>query len=127
MDSGEKDFVHVFVSVFSPAFLVELRRLSRGTASEQCKWSENSAWYQDASRRAVILVCNPDNGNGDILETDAGFVWVEVAGLRLYSCYFSPNDPFEGFETQIVLLEESLSEARWRTLIAGDSNNMSPE
>ena len=27
--------------------------------SEQHKWSENSAWYQDASRRAGILVCSP--------------------------------------------------------------------
>ena len=28
--------------------------------SEQHKWSENSAWYQDASRRAGILVLSPD-------------------------------------------------------------------
>ena len=42
--------------------------------SEQYKWSENSAWYQDASMRAGILVCNPDLGVGDFLETDAGFV-----------------------------------------------------
>ena len=41
--------------------------------SEQYKWSENSAWYKDASRRAGILVCNPDFGIGDFLETDAGF------------------------------------------------------
>ena len=43
--------------------------------------------------------------------SDAWFVWVEVAGVRVYSCYFSPNDPFEVFETQILLLEKSLSEA----------------
>ena len=68
------------------------------------KWSENSAWYQDASRRAGILVCNPDLGVGDFLETDAGFVWVKVAGVRVYSCYFSPGDPFDVLETQIPLL-----------------------
>ena len=67
--------------------------------SEQYKWSDNSAWYQDASRRAGILVCNPDLGVGDFLETDAGFVWVEVADVRVYSCYFSPGDPFDVFET----------------------------
>ena len=37
----------------------------------------------------------PDLGVGDFLETDAGFVWVEVAGVRVYSCYFSPGDPFD--------------------------------
>ena len=77
--------------------------------SEQHKWSENSACYLDASRRAGILVCSPDLSIGDFLETDAGFVWVEVAVVRVYSCYFSPNDPFEIFETQILLLGESQS------------------
>ena len=55
------------------------------------------------------------------------FVWVEVAGARVYSCYCSPNDPFEIFETQILLLEESLKEASGQFLIAGDFNSKSPE
>ena len=95
--------------------------------SEQHKWSENSAWYQDASRRAGILILSLDLSIGDFLETDAGFVWVEVAGVRVYSCYFCPNNPFEIFETQILLLEESLREASGRSLIAGDFNSKSPE
>ena len=45
----------------------------------------------------------------------------------MYSCYFSPNDPFEVFENQILLLEESLSEAVGRTLIEGDFNIKKPE
>ena len=72
----------------------------------------------------------PRKGNlsiADFLVTDAGFVWVEVAGVRLYSCYFFPNDPFEIFEIQILLLEESLKEASGRSLIAGDFNSKSPE
>ena len=79
------------------------------------------------NRRAGILVCSPDLSIGDFLETDAGFVWVEVAGVRVYSCYFSPNDPFEILETQILLLEESLREASGRSLIAGDFNSKSQE
>ena len=59
--------------------------------------------------------------------TNAGFVWVEVAGVRVYSCYFSPNDPIEIFETQILVLEESLREASGRSLVAGDFNSKSPE
>ena len=47
--------------------------------------------------------------------------------MRVYSCYFSPNDSFEVFEIQILLLEESLSEAVGRTLIGGDINRKSPE
>ena len=94
--------------------------------SEQHKQSENFACYQDASRRAGILVCSSDLSIGDFLKTDTGFVWVEVAGARVYCCYFTPNDAFEIFETQIVLLEESLREASGRFLIAGDFNSKSP-
>ena len=47
--------------------------------------------------------------------------------MRVHSCYFSPNDPFEIFETQILLLEESLREASGQSLIAGDFNSKSPE
>ena len=62
----------------------------------------------------------------DILGSDAGFVGVEVVIERLYSCYFSPNEPFKVFETEILLLEESLSEAVGQTLIGGDFNSKSP-
>ena len=96
------------------------RRVDVLLISEQHKWSENSAWYQDASKRAGILVFSPDLSIGDFLVTDAGFVSSEVAGVRVYSCYFPPNDPFEIFETQILLVEESLREASGRSLIAGD-------
>ena len=45
----------------------------------------------------------------------------------MYSCYFSPGDPFEVFEAQILLLDENLSEAVGRSLIGGDFNSKSPE
>ena len=61
------------------------------------------------------------------METDAGFFWVEMAGVRVHSCYFTANDLFEIFETQILLLKESLTEASGHSLIAGDFNSKSPE
>ena len=51
--------------------------------SEQYKRSENSSWFQDASRRGGILV-SPNLSAGDFLESDAGFVWVEMAGVRVF-------------------------------------------
>ena len=43
------------------------RRADVFLISEQHKWSENSALYQDASRRAGIRVCSPDLSIGDSL------------------------------------------------------------
>ena len=56
-------------------------------------------------------MCNRVYGIEDFLDIDAGFAWVEVAMVHVYSCYFSPNDPFEVCEIEILLLEESLSKA----------------
>ena len=80
-----------------------------------------------AQRRVGILVCSPDLNIGDFLETKLGFIWVKVARVLVNSCYISPKDPFEIFETQILLFEESLREASGRSLIAGDLNSKSPE
>ena len=85
--------------------------------SEQYKWSENSSWFQDASIRAGILVCSPDLSVGDFLGSEAGFIWVVVTGVRVYSCYFSPNDPVEVFVAQDLHLEEGLSQAVGRSLM----------
>ena len=41
--------------------------------------------------------------------------------------YLTPYDPFEVFETQILLLGKSLSEAVCRSLIGGDFNSKSTE
>ena len=40
------------------------------------------------------------------------FVWMEVAGVRVYSFYFSPDDPFEVFETQIRAYSANVSSYR---------------
>ncbi|XP_043469805.1 uncharacterized protein LOC122503366 [Leptopilina heterotoma] len=95
--------------------------------SEQCRKPEFSVWFQDASGRSGIQVCNPDIVIGDFLETDKGFVWVEVAGVRIYSCYFSPNDPLKKFDAEIRSLEESIRAFDGDVLIAGDFNSKSPE
>ncbi|XP_051159331.1 uncharacterized protein LOC127280415 [Leptopilina boulardi] len=95
--------------------------------SEQYKKPGFSVWFEDASRRSGIQVCNPDITIGDFLETDKGFVWVEVAGVRIYSCYFSPNDPFKKFVAEVQALEESVRAFGGDVLIAGDFNSKSPE
>ena len=45
----------------------------------------------------------------------------------MYSYYFFPNDTFEVFETQILLLEENFRNASWWSLKGGDFNSKSPE
>ncbi|XP_043481309.1 uncharacterized protein LOC122510602 [Leptopilina heterotoma] len=94
---------------------------------EQYKKPEFSDWFQDASRRSGINIFNPNLTVGNFLETDKGFVWAEVAGVRIDSSYFSLNDPFEKFDSEIRSLKESLRTFGGDVLIAGDFNSKSPE
>ena len=89
---------------------------------------KNACWRCGGASHAAkeCLTCT-DLCIGDLLETAVWFFWVEVAGLRVYRCYFSPSDLFEIFETQILPLEESLRESSGWSLIAGDFNSKSPE
>ncbi|XP_043479874.1 uncharacterized protein LOC122509708 [Leptopilina heterotoma] len=95
--------------------------------SEQYKKQGFSNWFQDSSGRSAIQICNPGITTGSFLGTDKGFVWADVAGIRIYSCYFSPNDPFGKFDTEIRSLEESVRAFDGDVLIAGEFNSKSPE
>lgn len=95
--------------------------------SEQCRKPGSSVWYVDTSGRSGIQLCNPNLTVGEFRETNNGFVWVEVAGVRIYSCYFSPNVHIGDFEANIQALEDSLRACSVDSLIVGDFNAKSPE
>ena len=94
--------------------------------TKECKPPLRFLTYADRGKKDVLF-CSPDFSIRDFLEADTGFVWVEVVGVRVYICIFSPNDPFEIFENQILFLEESLREDSGRSLIAGNFNSKLPE
>ena len=83
--------------------------------NKQYKRLENFDWYQDASQRAGIHVCKRDFGIGDSLETNKGFVWVKMVGVRVFSCYYrshmkrTTHNPFAVFVSEVSALDESLN------------------
>lgn len=95
--------------------------------SEQYRKPELGCWFQDVSGRAAISVLNRELRVKEVGEQASNFVWIDVGGMRIYSCYFSPNDQNEEFARQLDELEESLRMARCELLIAGDFNCKSPE
>ena len=68
--------------------------------SEQHKWSENSAWCQDASRRAGILVFNPGSKEG---RGRLGTALKEVIGATGTVCHLIPR-----IEVEIADIEPSI-------------------
>ena len=94
---------------------------------EQPTISESVVSVQDTTRRAGIIIHNRKITLGDFKTTKFGFAWAEIDNIRIYSCYFSPNDSIEKFKKELNELEISLKTTRKELLIAGDFNGKSPE
>lgn len=56
-----------------------------------------------------------------------GWVWIEIGGCRIYSCYFSPNSPLPEFEEDIRRLEDDVRGAGGPIIVAGDFNASAAE
>ena len=93
---------------------------------EQHKWSKNSAWYQDASRRAGILVLSPHLSIGDFLETDGGSFG---SRWRRHLCTAATSLPtiLSRFSRPRSSSLRKASEKLGGALITGDFKSKSPE
>lgn len=95
--------------------------------SEQYVKPESYIWYEDASKKAAIMIPKGSMRVDDVGEGNNGFVYATINGIRFYSCYFSPNVDYEVFVHMINILESSIRSAKGRVVIGGDFNSKSPE
>lgn len=51
-----------------------------------------------------------------------GYVWIRLKGIRIYSCYISPNTQITEFETFLGDLERSIRSGDGEIVISGDFN-----
>lgn len=94
---------------------------------EHYKQPECESWFQDTTARAAIAVLNRGLNIRKVCDTTPNFVWVDVEGVRVYSCYFSPNVHYDDFLHDLDELEESIRSANGQVLVAGDFNCKSQE
>ena len=96
--------------------------------TEHCNNQTTANLWEDDSKRAAIVVANKNIIINHVHPTNKGFVWAEIKNIRVYSCYFSPNDKLERFAAELDALEESLASASaMDVIITGDFNAKSPD
>lgn len=83
--------------------------------------TEIDGWFPDSQNRSAIVVRGqiPINQFGP---HESGFRWTEAPGLRVYSCYWSPNCSIAEFEYFILRLERSIRTSALPCVVAGDFN-----
>ncbi|KAE9530118.1 hypothetical protein AGLY_011580 [Aphis glycines] len=78
-------------------------------------------WYVDSNNKAAIV-----NANSATISSpgtsEAGFRWIAAAGMRIYSCYWSPNTSISDYRDFLFRLERSIRTATGEILLAGDFN-----
>lgn len=82
---------------------------------------ESDGWYPDASGRSAIVTKGtiPLNQIGD---PENGFRWLEFPGVRVYSCYWSPNCNITEYKDFLLRLERSIRASTMPIIAAGDFN-----
>lgn len=97
--------------------------------SEQYRASDvTNGWYCDATNKAAVVIVNktiPVDAVGP--NNIPGHVWIQIKGIRYYSCYWSPNTPLKEFEYFLGRLEVSIRNSPVPCVVAGDFNAHSPE
>lgn len=94
-----------------------------------CEQHRNATtrWYSDAKSKAAINLTASRLCVTKAEVSREGWTWVELGGIRIYSCYFSPNAPLDAFARDLGYLEESIRTSTLPIILAGDFNAKAPE
>lgn len=94
--------------------------------SEPNKIPANDRWYGSTDLSCCLYLTN----NVNVINSGQGkgYVWLDFPGLRVYSCYFSPNrrHSIDEYRVYLSCLEESIRQGPSEVIVAGDFNAHSP-
>jgi len=82
---------------------------------------EGPNWHGDTLGKAAIVNTSRTRLDKEGLG-EAGFRWAAVHGLKLYSCYCSPNSTIQDYRDFISRLEKSIRSEATEIILTGDFN-----
>lgn len=107
--------------------LVREEKVDIAIVSEEYRDLSEPNWIKDATGRAAVWVCGRFHISGKMSAPMPSFTWVEVAGIRLYSCYLPPSDNIDTFAGTLEAIVASARTSRLPVVVAGDFNAWATE
>lgn len=95
--------------------------------SEQYSTKPNGLWVDDDSKTCAIWIPNKTKVKPKHSGKGNGFVWVQIEGVTLISCYLTPSDSIEEFKAKVYAIEDEIRNIGGLTLVAGDFNSRAVE
>lgn len=102
------------------------RKVDTVLVSEQHR-DERNRWYGAGGRCAVHATSWRLKETAAGSDSGGGFAWVEIGGIRLYSCYYSPNSPIDAFAADLSRLADDIASSSLPVVVGGDFNAKAPE
>ena len=90
--------------------------------SEQLRDQNEPNWVRDSTNTAAIWVCGELHISKKMDVLLPKFTWLEVAGIRLYSCYLPPSDSIKEFERSLDAIVVSARTSTLPVVIGEDFN-----
>ncbi|XP_025407049.1 uncharacterized protein LOC112680997 [Sipha flava] len=78
-------------------------------------------WYADKDGKTAIAI-HQGTALEETDDTDRGYVWVRIGGVRIYSCYILPNITINEYIEYLERLESSMRSGSREVILAGDFN-----
>lgn len=88
--------------------------------------NENDGWFSDQGGLSAVVIVNNQITVDQVEPKERGFIWLQIGGIRIYSCYCSPNFGTTAYTDFLRRLEVSIRATRAPFLVAGDFNAHSP-
>lgn len=116
----------VTASALLPQIMLE-HKSEVAIISEQHSELRNGLWLEDTSKTAAIWVMigakfhTIRHGAGD------GFVWATGKDYTIISCYLTPSDMIDTFQTKLNCIEDVARRIGGKLIIAGDFNAKASE
>ncbi|XP_058799019.1 uncharacterized protein LOC131668675 [Phymastichus coffea] len=102
--------------------LVREERADIVIVSEKYRDLDEPNWVKDATGRAAVWVCGHLHVSARMIDPTSNFTWIEVAGMRIYSCYLPPSEEISEFKKSLDDIVTSAMTSRLPVVIAGDFN-----
>ncbi|XP_015373928.1 PREDICTED: uncharacterized protein LOC107168894 [Diuraphis noxia] len=83
-------------------------------------------WHSDTDGKAAIAI-HQETILEEVGDAGKGYVWVRIGGIRIYSCYVSPNTTFNEYREYLERLESSIRAGTGEVILAGDFNAKNAE
>lgn len=95
--------------------------------SEQYSPKTCGLWFEDESKTAAIWITDKKTMSPRNEGKGNGYVWTQFVDVTIISCYLTPSDCIEEFQSKLNAIEDTARNIDGFIIIAGDFNSQAIE